>query len=122
MTVHIYGIKNCSTMKKAFAWLDGRNVTYRFHDYRKFGVDAEALARWCERLGWRALVNTRGTTWRKLDPARQEIACAADAISLMCDYPSVIRRPVVESPSGALLVGFDEDAFARDLAPLGDAA
>lgn len=120
MTVTIYGIKNCDTMKKAFAWLDANAVPYRFHDYRKSGVDAATLQRWCVQVGWEALVNRRGTTWRKLSPEQQAVAGEADAIALMQAQPSLIRRPVIEhrpTAGGAaeLLVGLDTDLYARVL-------
>jgi len=109
MSATIYGIKNCDTMKKAFAWLDEHSVAYSFHDYRKSGITPETLARWCARLGWQTLINTRGTTWRKLDPAQQALSAADDAIALMITHPSVIRRPVIETASGELIVGFDPE-------------
>lgn len=111
----IYGIKNCDTMKKAFAWLEAKGVAYRFHDYRKAGIDAITLRRWCAALGWEALLNKRGTTWRKLAPEQQATADEAAAIALMQAQPSVIRRPVIELGSGELLVGFDPDHLARTL-------
>lgn len=120
MSVTIYGIKNCSTMKKAFDWLDQNQVAYTFHDYKKAGMDSGTLSRWCAQAGWQALVNTRGTTWRKLDPALQAMASDSDAISVMMAHTSVIRRPVVEPLSGKLLIGFEADAFARTLLTQGD--
>lgn len=108
----VYGIKNCSTMKKAFDWLDGAAVAYAFHDYRKAGIDAATLARWCEQAGWEALVNKRGTTWRKLAPEQQQIASAAQAIALMQAHTSLIRRPVIETSAGELIIGFDAERFA----------
>jgi len=113
MPATIHGIKNCDTMKKTFAWFDGAGVAYRFHDYKKAGIDVATLSRWSERLGWEALVNKRGTTWRKLSPAQQAIADTAAAIALMQAQPSLIRRPVVEFPDGELVVGLDTDAFER---------
>ena len=120
MNVTIYGIKNCDTMKKAFAWLDARGVPYTFHDYRKAGIAAETLARWCAARGWEALVNTRGTTWRKLDPAEQAIADTQDAIRLMQSRTSVIRRPVIETADGALVVGLDLERLDALFGPQGD--
>ena len=108
----IYGIKNCDTMKKAFAWFEAAGVAYRFHDYKKSGIDADTLSRWCAQLGWEALINTRGTTWRKLAPEQQAIASTADAIALMQAQPSLIRRPVVETANGTLVVGLDPDRLA----------
>ncbi|KAI5914303.1 ArsC family reductase [Thauera sp. 2A1] len=120
MDTVIYGIKNCDTMKKAFAWLDANAVPYRFHDYRKIGIDADTLRRWCAQTGWEALVNKRGTTWRKLSPEQQAIADEHAAIALMQAQPSLIRRPVIEcasAPGGALqlLIGLDTDLYARCL-------
>lgn len=108
----IYGIKNCDTMKKAFAWLDANGIAYRFHDYRKSGVDAATLERWCDKLGWQTLVNTRGTTWRRLDEREKAIADERGAVALMAAHPSLIRRPVVETASGEILAGFDPARFA----------
>jgi arsenate reductase len=110
--VRIYGIKNCDTMKKAFAWCDEHGVAYEFHDYKKAGVPRERLVAWCKAIGWKTLVNTKGTTFRKLPPERQEIATQSAAVALMVEFPSVIKRPVVETASGQLLVGFDQGMFA----------
>ncbi|WP_068639162.1 ArsC family reductase [Thauera butanivorans] len=108
----IYGIKNCDTMKKAFAWLDAAAIACDFHDYKKAGIDTTTLTRWCDKLGWEALVNKRGTTWRKLSPEQQAIASTEDAIALMQANTSLIRRPVIETASGELLVGFDPEHYA----------
>ena len=109
----VHGIKNCDTMKKTFAWFEGAGVTYDFHDYKKSGIDAATLTRWCAQLGWEALVNKRGTTWRKLAPEQQAIADTAAAVALMQAQPSLIRRPVVEFADGELVVGLDTEAFER---------
>ncbi len=93
-------------MKKAFAWLEGKGIEYRLHDYKKEGVPADKVKAWVKELGWEQLVNTKGPTFRKLPPARQQGLDAAKAVALMTDAPSVIRRPVIESGK-RLLVGFD---------------
>lgn len=105
--VKIWGIKNCETMKKAFAWLDEHGVAYTFHDYKKQGIDAATLEAWSKTVDWKSLLNTRGTTWRKLSPEEQAIDTLSDAVALMMAKPSVIRRPVIQAPDGHLLVGFD---------------
>lgn len=109
--VRIYGIKNCETMKKAFAWCEENGIEFVFHDYRKQGVERDRLVQWCRHLGWKSLVNTRGTTWRKLTPEQQAIATQSQAVALMLEYPSLIKRPVVET-GAQLLVGFDPRLFA----------
>lgn len=122
MTITIFGIKNCSSMKKAFDWLDERGVAYRFHDYKKSAIDADTLGRWCARVGRDALINTRGTTWRKLPENRRMITSDTAAIALMSEQPSLIRRPVIELADGSLLLGFDPTRFEAALAPTGDRA
>lgn len=113
MTI-LHGIPNCDTVKKARAWLDAHGVAYAFHDYRKVGVDAAALRRWVERLGWEAVLNRNGTTFRKLPEAEKVVAGAEGAIALMLAHPSAIRRPMLES-SDTVLAGFKPDAYLAAL-------
>ncbi|MBV2234800.1 MAG: arsenate reductase [Sterolibacterium sp.] len=111
----IYGIKNCSTMQKAFDWCAAHGISYVFHDYKKSAVPATTLRQWCEVAGWQNLLNKRGTTWRKLTPAEQAAVLSQEqAVALMQAYPSLIRRPVVETGS-QLLVGFEPALFAEHL-------
>jgi arsenate reductase len=109
--VTIYGIKNCATMKKAFDWCQASSVEYVFHDYKKQGVDRSRLNLWCKHLGWKSLLNTKGTTWRKLTAEQQAVSTQGQAVALMVEYPSLIKRPVVET-GAQLLVGFDAQMFA----------
>ncbi|TXH49421.1 MAG: ArsC family reductase [Burkholderiaceae bacterium] len=112
MNTILYGIPNCDTVKKARAWLAERGVEVVFHDYKKQGVPEAELRAWVKTLGWETLLNRKGTTWRKLDAARQAaVTDAASAIALMLEQPSVIRRPVLLR-GAALRVGFDADEWA----------
>ena len=106
MSVDLYGIPNCDTVKKARAGLDGRGIGYQFHDYKKEGADPARLSAWSDAAGWEALLNRRGTTFRALSEADKAGIDRAKAIRLMQAHPSLIKRPVVEHPGG-LLVGFD---------------
>lgn len=108
----IYGIKNCDTMKKAFAWLDEHGVEYTFHDYKKAGLEKARLMQWIKTVGWKTLVNTQGTTWRKLLPEQKEGITQGSAIALMLEHTSLIKRPVLETGSGQLLVGFDPALYS----------
>ncbi|MFC3199288.1 ArsC family reductase [Parapedobacter deserti] len=110
--MHIYGIKNCNTVKKALTWLEENNIPYTFHDFKKEGVSEEKLKMWAKEIGWEPLVNKKGTTWRQLSPAEQSAAVdAQSAFTLMQAKTSVIRRPVIESPKG-LILGFNPDEYA----------
>lgn len=105
MSLTLYGIPNCDTVRKARAWLDARGTAYSFHDYKKAGADPARLAAWSKVAGWEKLLNRSGTTFRKLPEADRAGLDEARAIALMAAHPSAIRRPVVEHPGG-LLVGF----------------
>ena len=108
----IFGIKNCVTMKKAFAWLDGHGVRYEFHDYKTAGIDVARLQTWSKQVSWEVLLNTRGTTWRKLSPTQQAHLDESKALKLMSEHPSLIKRPVLES-GNALLVGFVPEHYTE---------
>lgn len=107
----LFGIPNCDTMKKARAWLDGRHVEYRFHDYKKDGIRKETLEAWVAELGWESLLNRKGTTFRKLPDSQKADLDAAKAINLMCAQPSMIRRPVLDI-GDRRVVGFSPQAYA----------
>lgn len=110
----MYGIKNCDTIKKARRWLDAQQIAYRFHDYRADGLDAALLDTFIAELGWEALLNTRGTTWRKLDDARREsIQNAPSAAALMLEMPAIIKRPLLCAPGKPMLLGFTEASYER---------
>jgi arsenate reductase len=105
----LYGMTNCDTVKRARAWLDEHGVAYRFHDFKKQGVPEAELGQWLQAPGWEALVNRRGTTWRRLDEeTRAAVVDAASARQVLLANPSLIKRPVVNwgTPFG-VTTGFD---------------
>jgi arsenate reductase (glutaredoxin) len=114
MTRHtvLHGIPHCDTVKRARAWMAEHGVACTFHDFAKAGVPAQRLQAWVEACGWEALLNRKGTTWRKLDEAtRAAVVDAASAQAVMLAHPSCIKRPVVDWAGGRISVGFDEAAW-----------
>jgi arsenate reductase len=118
MPITIYGIKNCDTMKKARAWLDKHRVAYAFHDYKTAGIERERLEKWCKEVGWEALLNRAGTTFRKLPDRDKDTVDAKTAVALMLDQPSMIKRPVLDV-GGKVLVGFKPDVYAKEVGASG---
>ncbi|MBV1917210.1 MAG: ArsC family reductase [Sphingomonadaceae bacterium] len=114
MSIEFYGIPNCDTVKKARKWLDAKGIDYAFHDYKKEGADAGKLMVWVDAAGWEAVLNRRGTTFRKLPDADKQGIDAAKAVQIMEANPSCIKRPVVEYPGG-VLVGFKEAEWEEAL-------
>ena len=114
MSVTLYGIPNCDTVKKARNWLDAQGIGYAFHDYKKHRADSVKLERWVEAAGWEKVLNRAGTTFRKLPDADKADLDAARAVLVMLANPSCIKRPIVEHPGG-LLVGFKEAEWSAAL-------
>lgn len=114
MTIQLYGIPNCDTVRKARKWLEAEGRDYAFHDYKKVGADADKLGEWADAAGWEALLNQRGTTFRQLGEADKADIDRAKAIRLMVEHPSMIKRPVAEHPGG-VLVGFDPNEWETAL-------
>jgi Spx/MgsR family transcriptional regulator len=109
--ITIYGIKNCDTMKKARAWLNGHDVVYSFHDYKTAGVGRGQLEAWAKDVGWEVLLNRAGTTFRALPEKDKNGLTEKKAIALMMAQPSMIKRPVLDA-GGKLLVGFKPEQYA----------
>jgi len=108
--ISIYGIKNCSTMKKASVWLEEHNIEFQFHDYKKLGIDEHSLRKWLKKVPWDELINRRGTTWRKLpEEAKQDID-NDKAVQLMLENTSLIKRPVLVIDD-ALYLGFKDEIY-----------
>lgn len=117
MTLTMYGIKNCDTIKKARRWLEEQSADYQFHDYRADGLTPELLQEFIDRLGWEPLLNTRGTTWRKLsEEQRREIDNADAAKALMLAQPAIIKRPLLVGCGGKMLLGFSSDGYQQFIA------
>jgi arsenate reductase len=111
MTITVYGIKACSTIKKARDWLDQHGIIYGFHDYKVSGVDADHLKTWCDEFGWETVLNRAGTTFRKVPEADRQDLDACKAIKLMLAQPSMIKRPIVDLGSRRL-IGFKPDVYS----------
>jgi Spx/MgsR family transcriptional regulator len=108
VTITLYGIPNCDTVKKARVWLGARGVDFSFHDYKKAGADAAQIARWVDVMGWEKVLNRAGTTFKKLPDADKTDLDAAKAVAICAANPSAIKRPIVEKDGTIIAVGFKE--------------
>jgi arsenate reductase len=112
----VYAIPNCNTVKKALDWLKENKVAFEFHDYKKKGVTGTLLTTWCKQIGWEALINKKGATWRQLPKEIQEtITTQKAAIALMTEKTSIIRRPLIEENGKIIAIGFDETEYKKAL-------
>lgn len=112
MSLILYGIPNCNTVKKARDWLAQHHIAVQFHDFKKAGLSTEQAQNWLAQRDWSELVNRKGTTWRALDQT-QQARDAASALALMLEKTSVIKRPLLERDGQLLQLGFDAAAYAQ---------
>lgn len=111
----LYGIPNCDITRKAIAWLNKRKIGFSFHDYKQQGVSKEKLNEWCDKAGLEVIFNKRSTTWRELPgPEQQKATSRQQAVTLMMEHTSIIKRPIIETGNN-LLVGFNEEQYNKQL-------
>ena len=116
MTIHLYGIPNCDTVRKARKWLDANDLDYTFHDFKKEGAEAAKLEHWADRCGWEVLLNRRGTTWRGLDESEKADVDREAALALMAEHTSLIKRQVMEREGDQhVLIGFADSEWENAL-------
>lgn len=105
--ITLYGINNCDTIRKARRWLQTQQIDFIFHDFRKQGLEQSLLESWIDELGWEVLINRRGTTWRQLPDEKKAISQRSEAITLLLEYPAIIKRPVLDL-GNSRKIGFKE--------------
>ena len=110
MTIKLYGIKNCDTVKKTLNWLDSHGISYDFHNYKKQGLDDAAFQTAIDQHGWDIIINKRGTSWRQLDEATKNNVNDDNAITIARDNPSLVKRPLLIK-DGIVYVGFKEKDY-----------
>ena len=110
MSVILYGIKNCDTVKKARRWLDDHSVPYTFHDFRVDGISKKLINDILKDNDLDTVINKRGTSWRKLPDQEKEFGSKAEAVELMMNNPTIIKRPVLKTEQG-FAIGFSEATY-----------
>lgn len=109
----IYGIPNCDTVKKARAWLDEHGIDAEFHDYKKQGVPLDVLKKAAKQLGWEALINKKGPTWRKQpEEVKNAVTSEKAAFEFLAATPSAIKRPLLDV-DGTYHLGFSAGQYEK---------
>ena len=111
MTITMFGIPNCDTIKKAKKWLEAEGIEFEFHDYRKQGINEELVKTFCAELGWELVLNKRGTTYRQLTQEQKDTLTEEKAVALLVEQPAMIKRPIL-NVDGKLHIGFKADQYA----------
>lgn len=113
----LYGIKNCDTVKKAKKWLNSNNIEYTFVDFKTEYIDTSDLKTWLTQGQGAALVNTRGTTYRKLtDDEKANLTATSEKqnidFALLSEQPTLIKRPVLVV-NGHIEIGFSISRYEQ---------
>ncbi|MBA5763683.1 ArsC family reductase [Vibrio sp. 404] len=111
MTIKMYGIANCDTIKKAKKWLETASIPFEFHDYRKQGIDSEMISEFCQALGWQNVLNKRGTTYRQLSQEQKDNLNEQSALALLVEQPAMIKRPIL-LVNNQYHIGFKAEQYA----------
>ena len=106
----LYGISNCDTVKKAKNWLETHNIDYKFHDFRKQGLDANTINQWLQSVSWDKILNKRSTSWRNLDSSIQQTVNETNIVDLLIENPTLIKRPVMDV-NDTITLGFNSDTY-----------
>lgn len=114
MSIKLYGLKNCSTCKKAIKWLTEHNIEHEFYDVRESPVAEKTLLDWADRLGWKKLINRSSTTWRSLDDTQKYAESSEDLLALVQNHPTLIKRPILDTGND-LQAGFKAEAYESAL-------
>lgn len=113
--MNVYGIKNCNTVKKALDWLEENHRSFEFVDFKKAGLDEALFDRWVSLMGWEALINKKGTTWKKLSPeVTSSVIDARSAYRVLANNTSAIKRPVIDL-GDRIILGFDAERYQQEL-------
>lgn len=134
----VYGIKNCTSVKKALVFLEQNNQAYEFIDYKKTPPSKEKVICFLSAFD-EQMINKKGATYRKLcDDEKMVITKVLEQVAVndrvqqselfdrFCDIiknnTSVLKRPIVlgsekwqhSNDKHIALIGFDESVW-RDM-------
>ncbi len=101
--IQVYGLNSCDTCRKARRALQAADKSFSFTDVRLNKLGEADLRLFYNVLG-EDLINRRSTTWRNLGESER----AKAPVSLLLEYPALMKRPVIEY-RGKLYLGWNSD-------------
>lgn len=114
--ITIYGIKTCSTVRKAIKFCKDNGLEYTFVDFRVTPLEAEKINSFVSKVPVNLLFNTRGTQYRELKLKELNLDDAAK-IEWLIKENMLLKRPVVEYTKAGkdkALVAFDEAIYTKE--------
>ena len=116
MSLTLYGIPTCGTVKKARKWLDARDVPYEWVDLRESPPTRDQVDTWVETFGAKPMRNTSGGAYRALGDEKKTWSDARWTEAFASD-PMLIKRPIIERDGSPVKVGFrgSDDELRADL-------
>jgi len=103
----IYGIPACNTMKKTFDYLQSKEITYTFHNYKKEGLSSLKLQEFIDLIGLEKVINKQGSTYRQLDDEMKSyLEDPNAAFQFLLEKNSAIKRPII-TDGKRIIAGFN---------------
>jgi len=108
----------CSTCKRAKKWLDDNGVAYTDRHIKEDNPSYEELKNWLEisRLPVKKFFNTSGLQYKALGlKDRLPTMTVEDQLQLLSTDGMLVKRPLLITDSGKILVGFKENEWKEAL-------
>ena len=112
MTITLYGIKTCGSVKKAITLLDKHSIPFHFIDLKTTTPNKEQLKSWIESKGIKVVLNSKGTTYKNLKKEGKITESILDShiqeqIDMLFATPMLLKRPIITSAKH-LIIGYNE--------------
>ena len=108
----------CSTCKKAKKWLDDQGVVYTDRHIKEENPSYEELKQWCNCSGLplKKFFNTSGLQYRALElKDKLPHMTEEEQLQLLASDGMLVKRPLLITDNGNVLVGFKEAEWAKTL-------
>lgn len=108
----------CGTCKKAIQWLKEKNIPFTPRHIVESKPSAEELTQWVSmsKLPVKQFFNTSGKVYKERNLKETvKVASEKELIELLSQEGMLVKRPLLISPEGAVLVGFKEAEWKQAL-------
>jgi len=115
--INIYGIKTCSTVRKAIKFCKDNDLEHTFIDFRATPLDEEKINYFASKVDVNLLFNNRGTKYKDLKLKELDLD-EKGKLEWLIKENMLLKRPVVEyvkQSEDKVLISFNEDIYKEEL-------
>ncbi|MGB3752118.1 MAG: arsenate reductase family protein [Arcobacteraceae bacterium] len=115
--INIYGIKTCSTVRKAIKFCKDNALEYTFIDFRATPLEEDKVKYFASKVDINLLFNNRGTKYKDLKLKEQNLD-ESGKLEWLIKENMLLKRPVVEyvkKDEDKVLISFNEEIYKEEL-------